>query len=490
MPERLGDAGHGRGRAHRVAVTAAADHRGLGLEELRLRQRPGADLLAEPPDVGAAAERPAAERAGQHRPARDDDRRQVDRRRGHQQGRDRLVASAEQDDAVDRVRPESSSAAIAARFRQSIAVGRTWVSPERDDGQLERDAAGLPDAPCDVLARPRRGGRCTGSGPRPCSRSRCAAGRRTRRRAGRGASTRDGCTRCGPRPRTTRRCVVGSSRLLCSAASSRVRPRRCRAAIASARDLCARSSSAGHARPPSRTSSRRSPGPVSWSSRSTGSASAAPTSSATRARWRTWRAAASATRCASAMSGAAGWSRWVTAWTRPGSAGARPVTRCSPAAGVGAAVTAAPTSAKSSRNWGSILDGRARSPSGSRSRSRPSVPCPTASTTSPARWSSRAATRSEPPRRPVPRPVSGCWSSEPARSGSWRRRSAPTPGRRSTWSVGPSAPAISLAPWGAPTSGTPPGSRPFPGTRSSMRRTTRPPRRSRSTWSSPAGGWC
>ena len=44
-----------------------------------LRQRAGADLLAEPPHVGAAAQRHAAEGAGQHRPAGHDDRRQVDR---------------------------------------------------------------------------------------------------------------------------------------------------------------------------------------------------------------------------------------------------------------------------------------------------------------------------------------------------------------------------------------------------------------------------
>ena len=48
----------------------------------------------------------AAERAGEHRAARQHDRRQVDRGRRHQQRRDRLVAAAEQHHAVDRVGAE------------------------------------------------------------------------------------------------------------------------------------------------------------------------------------------------------------------------------------------------------------------------------------------------------------------------------------------------------------------------------------------------
>ena len=60
----------------------------------------------QPPHVGAAAQRHPAERAGQHRPAGDDDGGQVDRRRGHEQRRDRLVAAAEQHEPVDRVGPE------------------------------------------------------------------------------------------------------------------------------------------------------------------------------------------------------------------------------------------------------------------------------------------------------------------------------------------------------------------------------------------------
>ena len=65
----------------------------------------GPDLLPEPPHVGAAAGAPR-EVAGQHRPARNDQRRQVHRGRRHQQRRDGLVAAVEQDHPVDRVGPQ------------------------------------------------------------------------------------------------------------------------------------------------------------------------------------------------------------------------------------------------------------------------------------------------------------------------------------------------------------------------------------------------
>ena len=43
----------------------------FGLEEVALGQVARADLLGEPPDVGAAAEGPAAERPGEHRASRE-----------------------------------------------------------------------------------------------------------------------------------------------------------------------------------------------------------------------------------------------------------------------------------------------------------------------------------------------------------------------------------------------------------------------------------
>ena len=105
-PQRLGQTRHGRGRAHGVAVAAAADHRRLRLEEGLPGQPARPDLLAKAPHVGAAAQRSAPEMPGQHRPAGHDQGRQVDRGRRNQQGRDRLVAAAEQHHPVDRVGPQ------------------------------------------------------------------------------------------------------------------------------------------------------------------------------------------------------------------------------------------------------------------------------------------------------------------------------------------------------------------------------------------------
>ena len=145
--ERLGHQRHRRGGAHRVAVAAAADHRRLRAQELRRCDSvPARTSSRQPPDVGAAAERHAAEGAGQHRAAGHDDGRQVDRGGRHQQRRDRLVAAAEQHDAVDRVGPEHllgghrGHVAPEHRRRPDLRLA------ERDHRQLERDAAGLVDA--------------------------------------------------------------------------------------------------------------------------------------------------------------------------------------------------------------------------------------------------------------------------------------------------------------------------------------------------------
>ena len=93
----------------------------------------------------------AAERAGQHRAARNDDGGQVDRRRGHQQRRDRLVATAEQDHAVDRV----GSQHLLGRHRGHVAPqhrGRTHERlAERHHRQVQRYAASLVDALLDAL---------------------------------------------------------------------------------------------------------------------------------------------------------------------------------------------------------------------------------------------------------------------------------------------------------------------------------------------------
>ena len=63
--------------------------------------------------------------AVQHRPARQEDGRQVDARRPHEQRGRGLVAAGEEDDAVERVGADAiSSTSMLARLRNSMAVGR------------------------------------------------------------------------------------------------------------------------------------------------------------------------------------------------------------------------------------------------------------------------------------------------------------------------------------------------------------------------------
>ena len=112
---------------------------------------PGPRLFAEPPHVGAAAERLAAEVAGQHRTARHDDRGDVDGCRRHQQRGNRLVAAAEQHEPVDRVGAEH----LLHRHRRHVAPqhrGRLDLRlAERDDGQVVGHAARCPHALLDAV---------------------------------------------------------------------------------------------------------------------------------------------------------------------------------------------------------------------------------------------------------------------------------------------------------------------------------------------------
>src|SRR5690606_24854214 len=149
--ERLGHDGHGGGGAHGVAVPAAADHGGLGLQERLAGELPGPYLLAEPPHVGAAAERDAAEMAGEHGPAEHHDGGQVDGGGGHQQGRDGLVAAAEQHDAVDRVGAQHLLGGHGGEVAPEHGGGPDVGLADGDGGQVERDSAGRPDALFDAV---------------------------------------------------------------------------------------------------------------------------------------------------------------------------------------------------------------------------------------------------------------------------------------------------------------------------------------------------
>ena len=143
--EHLGQQPHGRGGPHRVAVPPAADHRGFRRQEVRLVQRAGADLLAEPPHVGPAPQRDAPEGPCQHRAAGHDNGRQVHRGRRHEQRRDRLVTAAEQHCAIDRVRAQhllgGHGRHVAPQHRGRPHIGLT----QGDDRKVQRDATRLVD---------------------------------------------------------------------------------------------------------------------------------------------------------------------------------------------------------------------------------------------------------------------------------------------------------------------------------------------------------
>ena len=148
-----------------------------------------------------------AEGAGQHRAAGHDDGGQVDRCGGHQQRRDRLVAAAQQHDAVDRVGPQH----LLGGHRRHVAPqhrGRPHLRlAERHHRQVRAGCRRPRRRRC--LHRRRhlvqvgvaRGQVRGGVGDRDLR-----AAVEGVDRARRGASRPGGCRRCGPRPRTTGRC--------------------------------------------------------------------------------------------------------------------------------------------------------------------------------------------------------------------------------------------------------------------------------------------
>ena len=142
---------HRRRRAHRHAGAERARDAVFHLAPGAVVEQAGALLVPVLPDVGARAEDLPAPVAAQHRPGGHEDRRQVRAGRAHHQRRDGLVAAAEQDDAVGGVgaqrflgvHREQVAIEHRARLHERLA--------ERQDRDLHREAAGLPDAALDVL---------------------------------------------------------------------------------------------------------------------------------------------------------------------------------------------------------------------------------------------------------------------------------------------------------------------------------------------------
>ena len=198
--ERLGQQRHRRGGAHRVAVAAAADHRRLGAAGT-----PPADSVpARTSSLTAATRRcrsPAACR-GRCRSA-------SGRRARRRPGRSTDAAAISSAGIVLSQPPSSttpsiglarsiSSVAIAAMLRQSIAVGRTCVSPSDTTGRFERDAARLVHA---LLTLSATSSRWALHGVRSeAVLAMAICGRPSNAWAGSpGASRRGGCRRCGRR---------------------------------------------------------------------------------------------------------------------------------------------------------------------------------------------------------------------------------------------------------------------------------------------------
>ncbi len=149
--QRLGQAGHGAGGAHHHAVAVAAVHRALDLDKLLLGQPPGAAHIPEAEHIGARADLLAVPAALEHRPARDHDRRDIGAGRAHQLGRRGLIAAAQQHHAIDRVGLDHLLHVHGHQVAVEHGGGLDQHLAERDRGELQRQAAGLPDAALDRL---------------------------------------------------------------------------------------------------------------------------------------------------------------------------------------------------------------------------------------------------------------------------------------------------------------------------------------------------
>ncbi len=111
----------------------------------------GLDLFAEAPDVGARSDRLASIVAVQHRAARDDERRQVATGRAHHERGRRLVAAAEQHDAVEGVAADRLFDVHADEIAEEHRRRPQARLAGGHDGKLERQPAGFPHAALHVF---------------------------------------------------------------------------------------------------------------------------------------------------------------------------------------------------------------------------------------------------------------------------------------------------------------------------------------------------
>ena len=149
--ERLDHRRHRRRRAHRHAMAGGARHARLGLDQVRHLHLAGLQHLGELPHVRAGADVLAAELAVQHRSTGYADRRQVARRRAHQQRRRGLVATHHQHDAVEGIGADRLLDVHRRLVAEQHRRGPHQRFAQAHHRKLDGEATGIEDAVAHVL---------------------------------------------------------------------------------------------------------------------------------------------------------------------------------------------------------------------------------------------------------------------------------------------------------------------------------------------------
>ena len=149
--ERLGDRGHGRGRAHHRAGAGGGDEAALDLLDLGLAHAAGAVLHPELAAIGAGADAVLAPAAGHLRPADELDRGLAGAGGAHELRRHGLVAAAHQHDRVHRLGADHLLGVHRHQVAELHRVRRQRRFVQRDGRELEREPAGRRDAALDRL---------------------------------------------------------------------------------------------------------------------------------------------------------------------------------------------------------------------------------------------------------------------------------------------------------------------------------------------------
>ena len=148
---RFGNRRHGGRRAHRHAGAIGAGNACLHTQPILVRDGARAQLVPIFPAIRAGAERLAAPVAAQHRASRQEDRRNIHRRRAEQQTRRGLVATAHQHRTIHRMRAQQ----FLHFHRQHVAIehgGRLEIAlRQRQRRQFHRKAPGHQNAAFDVF---------------------------------------------------------------------------------------------------------------------------------------------------------------------------------------------------------------------------------------------------------------------------------------------------------------------------------------------------